>query len=101
MGDNSVLFYVVDSGGSIGVENREGDLSRQQAELFCNQLHTELDRLERETRELQATLARQGARADLRRHAAVTQVDLKRATAERDHILKMLATMGHPHPCRH
>ena len=82
-------------------DSRVGDASRLQAGLFCNQLHAELDRLAYETRELQAILARQVARVDLRHHVAITEGDLNRATAEHDHILKMLAAMGHPHPCKH
>jgi len=78
-----------------------GDVSRLQAGLFCSQLHMELARLEHETRALRATLARQVARVDLRRHAVTTEGDLTRATAEADHIVKMLAAMGHPYPCKH
>jgi len=78
-----------------------GEVSRLQAGLFCSQLHIELARLEHETTALQATLARQEARVDLRRHAVTTEGDLMRATAEADHIVKMLAAMGHPYPCKH
>ena len=84
-----------------GAETHGGEVSLLQAKLFCIQLHAELVKLEQVTGALEATLARQLARVGLRQHALITEQDLTRATADRDHVLKMLAALGHPYPCEH
>lgn len=91
----------MDCSGLTSADGADRDASRLQAEVFCSHLHVELDRLEQETEALKATLARQLARVELRRHAEITEGDLIRATSDRDRIVKMLEAMGHRYPCRH
>ena len=89
-----VMSSAVPEGGS-----REDGVSQRQAALFCTRLHTELDRIDKEVAALESTLARQLARADLQRHAGVTERELAGIVADRDHIHKMLSALGHPYPC--
>jgi hypothetical protein len=87
------------SGNTAGGRHEDG-ISRLQAALFCRQLHIELDRIDKEFSALETTLARQLARVDLRPHAGVTERELTGIAADRDHVHKMLAALGHAYPCR-
>ena len=83
------------------LDEAHGDgVSRRQAALFCRQLHIEVDRIDKEYSALETTLARQLARSDLRAHAGFTESELMGIAADRDHIHKMLAALGHAYPCR-
>lgn len=69
---------------------------RRQAAYFRGELLRELGDLDRQIDKLKATIRRQSGVQALHQHLAQSQVDLRTALTQRDHLLNMLAALGGP-----
>ncbi len=75
------------------------DADRRQAEYYCGVFHAEIDSLDRQIRNLRATIRRHTSVRALHHHLSQTELDLKSLLIEREQVGDMLAALGHAHPC--